>query len=276
VTESIYHLYLDDSGSRYPDHQVDQATLDRMDHFALGGILIESNAVDRIFEAHRALCEKWAITYPLHSVRIRGRRKNFAWLGTDEKRATEFMNDLERFVLGLPIVAIAAVVHRPGYVARYREAYGNDTWLMCKTAFCILVERSAKFAMQRRSKLEVYFESAGRREDRSIKQYGRDLKWEGMPFDKSRSEGYGALTAKDFQNIIIGEPRERTKLVPMIQVADLVLYPLARAGYDRDYRPYRAMMDAGIVIDATLDDSDRPSLGVKYSCFDFQKRQDPA
>jgi hypothetical protein len=53
----------------------------------------------------------------------------------------------------------------------------------------------------------------------------------------------------------------------MLQIADLILYPMAKAGYEPTYRPYVDLMAAGKVIDALLPPSDRPSLGVKYSCF---------
>ena len=54
----------------------------------------------------------------------------------------------------------------------------------------------------------------------------------------------------------------------MLQIADLYLYPMAKAGYDRSYRPYRALMEAGRLIDAILPAEDRPMLGIKYNCFE--------
>ncbi len=59
----------------------------------------------------------------------------------------------------------------------------------------------------------------------------------------------------------------------MAQVADLVLYPIAKGGYDETYGPYVQMMEAGRIIDADLSAEDRPFLGVKYSCFDQQKKK---
>lgn len=247
-----------------------------MDYFALGGILVQKHEVDVIFEAHKALCGRWRINYPLHSTKIRGRRENFRWLRDDKEREAAFLADLEAVILSLPIITIAAVVDRSGYVARYRERYAKQTWLMCKTAFAILVERAAKFVQTRDSLLEIYFEPSGKSEDASIKNYGRMLKVEGMPFDQAMSAAYGALQAEDFRAIILGEPRERTKATPMMQIADLVLYPMCKAGYDPDYGPYRQLFTHGKVIDALLTDADRPSGGIKYSCFTAHKQQDPA
>jgi hypothetical protein len=96
----------------------------------------------------------------------------------------------------------------------------------------------------------------------------RALKREGMPFDPSASRQYDALGADDFKALILGEPRERTKKTPMIQVADLYLYPMAKGGYEPDYSPYRALMGAARLIDATLNADELPHLGIKYSCFD--------
>ena len=54
----------------------------------------------------------------------------------------------------------------------------------------------------------------------------------------------------------------------MLQIADLYLYPMAKAGYDASYKPYLALMEAGRLIDSVLPSEDRSLLGIKYSCFD--------
>jgi hypothetical protein len=97
-----------------------------------------------------------------------------------------------------------------------------------------------------------------------------------MPFSQSTSAGYGALRPADFRDIILGELRRRSKSAAMKQIADLVLYPLARGGYDPAYAPYRALVDGGKLLDAWVEEPDRASMGVKYSCFDAQIRKDPA
>ena len=38
----------------------------------------------------------------------------------------------------------------------------------------------------------------------------------------------------------------------MIQIADLVLYPMAKGGYDSDYRPYKKLKESGKLIDCLL------------------------
>lgn len=147
---------------------------------------------------------------------------------------------------------------------------------MCKTAFSILVERTVKFAQSQGCRLEIYFEGAGRKEDDDIGDYARQLKRHGMPFNETTSVGYGALQADDFKQVLLGEPSRLTKKSPMIQLADLILYPIAKAGYDAEYPPYRLLRDHEKLIDAHVPTAARGLLGVKYSCFDIPKRQDPA
>jgi hypothetical protein len=66
-----------------------------------------------------------------------------------------FFPALEEFLLSLPFVGIACVIDRPGYVARYKESYDESLWYMCKTAFCVLAERAAKFADDHGRQLEI-------------------------------------------------------------------------------------------------------------------------
>lgn len=261
-----YHLFIDDTGSRDPDHIQPEQRRDGMDCFGLGGFLIKEEDVDELKRRHSVFCAAHGITYPLHSHAIRGGREDFGWLKKPE-RARTFFPDLDDFILGLPIVGIAAIIDRPGYVARYKDQYNERMWLMCKTAYSILIERAAKYATSQGRVLRVFFEQSGKQEDRQIIQYAKDLKRVGMPFDGSNSASYGSLTAEDFTRIVMGEPKRRTKATPMLQVADLILYPMAKAGYDPQYRPYIDLMNAKKLIDAFLTAEERVFLGTKYSCF---------
>lgn len=203
-----------------------------MDYFALSGILIDEENIGSLIASYREFTKKWNITAPLHSTRIRGRRKAFTWLGRDAKKEQEFLGELETFIIGLPITSIACVIDRPGYVRRYTERYIKP-WLLCKTAFGILIERAAKYASSLGARLDIYFEQAGEQEDRDIQSYARALKNEGMPFDAVSSGVYQGFRPDDFKSIVIGEPNRVTKQVPMMQVADLVLYPMVKGGYDQ-------------------------------------------
>jgi hypothetical protein len=58
-----------------------------------------------------------------------------------------------------------------GYVARYNEHDADRLWLMCKTAYCILIERAAKYADSQGRLLRVFFEETGKAEDRALIAY---------------------------------------------------------------------------------------------------------
>src|SRR3546814_14160571 len=87
----------------------------------------------------------------------------------------------------------------------------------------------------------------------------RSLKAAESPFSDKTSETYAPLSKDDYQRIILGEPRRRTKKVPMLQIADLVLFPMAKAGYAPEYRPYAKLAEAGKLIDFHLRPEDRRS-----------------
>lgn len=237
-----------------------------MDCFGLGGILVNEEDIDSLIATYKAFRREWNIDYPFHSHKIRGGRDDFGWLKKLENAAA-FLPALEDMLLTLPIIGIAAVVHRPGYVERYRDIYKDRIWMMSKTAYSVLIERSAKYARLQGRMLRVYFEGAGPAEDGDIISYAKALKKASMPFDQNNSASYGALTAEEFREIVRGEPRRRTKATPMMQIADLVLYPMAKRGYDPNYRPYKKLMEHKKLIDAVLSLEDRPSQGIKYSCF---------
>lgn len=211
MIDAEVHLFIDDTGSRDPDRTLELERDDEMNCFALGGVLVNAEDVDSVKAAHRAFCEKFGIDYPLHSWAIRGGRGKFGWLRRNPEKTAEFYASMGEFLVGLPVLGIAAAVHRPGYVARYKEKYRDNIWFMCKTAYCILIERAAKYAERNDRKLRIFFENTGRLEDRNIIAYTKTLKADGMPFDQKNSAGYSGLSASDFQKLILGEPNRRTK-----------------------------------------------------------------
>src|SRR3546814_19573982 len=101
---------------------------------------------------------------------------------------TLFRSAIEEYLLSLPIVALACVINRPGYVARYKGRYNEQLWLMCKTAFSILVARAATFADDEGRQLEIYFEGAGQKEARDIVHYLRLLTAAGYLFSPTTTE----------------------------------------------------------------------------------------
>ncbi len=267
MTKETYYLYFDDSGIRFPDKQQKPVREDGMDCFALGGILLKKSDRSDTITAYKEFRKRWRITYPLRSSDIRGKRGNFVWL-KDKKLHDAFFNDLNAYLCDIRVVGFAAVIDRVGYNNRYEEKYAGKPWWMCKTAFSILIERAAKYASENNGCLKIRFEEAGKKEDRAIMGYWKDLKKEGMPFNPSTSAKYASLEATDFRAILLGEPRRQMKKSPLLQIADLYLYPMIKGGYAPDYFPYRHLMKNKKLIDAVLPPEKIECLGIKYSCFD--------
>ena len=140
---------------------------------------------------------------------------------------------------------------------------------MCKTAYSILIERAAKFARSQGASLEVFFEEAGKHEDRNMVEYHRNLKSGGMPFDDKNSSSYSSLSNVDFSETVLGDPKRLTKKSPLIQFADLYLYPLVKGGYDQQYSPYCELKNANRIVDTIIADDKVASCGIKYSCFEL-------
>lgn len=261
------NLYIDDSGARNPDKKPQEKQF--KDWFALGGVLIteEDEAVAR--ELHQKFCDRWGITYPLHSYDIRQRENRFAWLGAlDQTDYSAFMSDLTEFLIEVPLVGHACVIDRPGYGARYREKYGRQTWMLCQTAFSVVCERAAKFAIAGDRKLRVYVEEGDVKADGYIRSYYRELREKGMPFGRPTSDKYGPLSSDQLKSTLY-DLKMKKKSSPLVQLADLYLYPLARGGYDDSYTPYKILRAEKKVIDDVLDNDLIETVGIKYSCFEL-------
>lgn len=262
-----YHLYLDDSGTRFPTRK-SVPRRDGLDYFALGGWLIASDGIDAARCAHAALARRYRLSAPLHSNSIRVRKGDFSWLKHEPERASAFLADLERTLCELPGYVVGCVIHRPGYNARYTPQYGENRWDLCKSAYGIVVERAAKLAARLDRRLMVYLEETGRQEDKAIQVYHSTLLAQGMYFNAKNSEKYEPLSVDVFIRTLFPKPYFVKKFHPMAQFSDLVLYPIAKGRYEPAYRTYRALWDAHRIIDTTLSPSDTHHLGIKYYCFD--------
>jgi hypothetical protein len=266
-SKPILNFYVDDSGTRHPDHK--EPTSSHGDWFGLGGVLINQEDVDKARELHKAFCSRWELQTPLHSVKIRHRSDSFAWLeGASSERRESFYSELNALLLSLPILGMACVIDRPGYRNRYLEKYGRQRWQLCKTAFSVICERVAKHAVQCDRRVRIYVEESDKSSDAKIREYFRDLRENGMPFSDKTSAKYGPLDAGELKYRLL-DLKFKRKTSPMMQVADLFLYPICRSAYDPDYRPILEMQRKSKLIDNLFDDPEaRRLLGIKFSCFD--------
>lgn len=262
----IFNLYIDDSGTRHPNHA--KPTSSAGDWFALGGVIVAEEDEHHARLLHQEFCDKWEITYPLHSVKIRHRADNFSWIASlAPPRSREFFKDLDNLMVSIPVVGHACVIDRPGYHNRYFERYGRQRWHLCKTAFTVLCERAAKFAMKHDRRVRVFVEETDPDADKRIRQYFREMRGDGMPFSKDTSEKYGPLSAEELKFRLLDQSFKR-KTSAMIQLADLYLYPLCRSGYDNLYRPLKLLKSHSKIVDHVVDPEEVKHLGLKYSCFD--------
>lgn len=263
------HFYMDDSGTRHPDHKPMQSAAGARNWFGLGGVLINEEDEEPTRVAHAAFCERWKFNAPLHSWDIRNERDGFAWLAelttADKDR---FFQELSDLLVGAPLIGHACAIDRPGYHQRYFPKYGRKQWELCKTAFSVSVERAAKFARERDRQLRVFAERADPKTDRRMKGYYDELRTVGMPFDTGSSGKYAPLTPTQFSQTLY-EFRVKHKTSPMMQLADLYLWPMCVGGYDPQLRPFVLLKERGRLIDCHLSAADVPALGIKYSCWEM-------
>ena len=262
-----FDLYVDDSGSRLPDHGNRERRRDGIDAFALGGVIVAAEDAPQIFDLVETLRAEFALQYPLHSHKIRSRTQEFAWLGSDKKRADEFYTGIENLVTKMPGWVTACVVHRPGYNERYERLYGEGRWDLCRTAYQILLDRSAKFAISKNRRLIVFAERTGKHEDRNLKAYQDRLLAEGPEFDERQSAKYRPLGAAELAKTVVKNINFIRKRSPLAQAADLVLYPIVKGRYQPSYPPFQTLCKLRKVIDYAVPE-EMNHWGVKYSCFD--------
>jgi len=272
----VMHLYLDETGPFHPDRQPDSGR-PGLDWFAYGGIIMNEEDITPAKALHSALLSRWpSIQKPLHLTDIRAWRKGFTWLGklTDAEQ-DRFWSDYKTTLAALPVTGAACVIDRPGYRARgYGRREGDQKWMLCRSAFAIVVERSAKFALRRGRRLRVFFERSNEINDSWIAGYFKNLKTGGLEFDKANSAKYAPLTEEDFQKALISiEGKDKTN--KMIQFADGYIYAMARGAYDKKFDLYRRLLESGKLVNSQVPGNLAPTMGIKHYCFDLvhQERQ---
>jgi hypothetical protein len=264
----ILNFYMDDSGTRTPNRKPLPFNPRVRDFFALGGVLINEEDEAATRKAYDDFRERWQLDYPLHSVEIRHRSGRFSWLKRDTDEYERFMRDLARLLTSINVLGLACVIDRPGYDARYREKYGRRQWHLCQTAFCIAVERAAKFARRHGCKLRVMPERSCRVDDRRLANCYEALKMSGAPFEKHASSIYAPLNGAEFAETL-HEIRFKSKSSPLGQIADVFLWPLVLSAYGKSNRACETLRDAGRFIESRLSAEEIEACGSKRSCFEL-------
>lgn len=220
---------------------------------------------------HAALYTKWkpfGMEKPLHSAEIRSQNKGFRWMrGCSPEQLADFYNDVGRLAAHPRLTAIACVIDRPGYNKRYLAKYSDNRWLLCKTAFSIVVERAVKYAQKLGCRLRVNVERGDKRVDGLLLSYYNQLRGNGLPFDGDTSAKYSPLAARVLAETLY-EFQTKNKTSPPMQIADICLWPMCIGGYKPDNKSYLALRTAGALVDCKLLPEEIPACGIKYSCWD--------
>ena len=267
----VMHLYLDDSGTRDLDKKQGNIPAHGYDWFALGGVLIKQEDETAARDHHARFMSAWGLhpkENPLHSSDIRARTGDFTFLGAlPTQSSNRFYSELSDLLTAPPFLGFSCVIDRPGYERRYREKYGSARWSLCKTAFAVVVERAAKYARSHDYKLKVFVEKSDKYVDRWMRGYYDHLRHTGMPFESGSMEKYRPLRQLELKETLY-EFRTKGKTSPIMQVADLYLWPLAMGGYHKSNRAYRELISKKKVIDCLLSSDEIASMGIKYSCWE--------
>jgi len=99
--------------------------------------------------------------------------------------------------------------------------------------------------------------------------YYDDLRVQGNPFDHDRALKYQPLGAGEFHETLY-DFKTKDKTSPPMQLADLALWPMCIGGYDPTNRALVSLEQRRTLIDSRLNAADRPSQGIKYSCWELQ------
>jgi hypothetical protein len=195
-----------------------------MNCFLVGGVLFTRSVERKVVDMHREFALRWNISYPLHSSSIRGARKAFAWLGRDAGVRDLFLRDLDQLLRALPVVGVAAVVNLP---SRWRDPQ--------VVATIHLIRRVVEMVSVVNGTFELRFERAGKSEDRHLVRLVEEIK--AWPITLTSDTAIGS--------VLLGDPLRRTKADPLVQIADLYLYAMAKACYDPGYRATASLAAAG-------------------------------
>ncbi|WP_433908764.1 DUF3800 domain-containing protein [Sphingomonas yabuuchiae] len=261
-------FYMDETGSRQPDKKPDASRLGR-DWFAFGGFIIRREDEEAAKWARDEVARRLDVRHPFHITDMLAEAKKFSFLQRKtEKERLAFWAEYQEFLADLPVMGLGCVIDRPGYAARgYVEKHPETKWLLCRSAFDIVVERAVKYAIREDRRLRIVFESDAPF-DPIVKSYFANLKQNGLEFDAANSGKYNPLTKDDFAKTLT-TIESRPKSNRLLQVADSYIYAIARGKYHKQFSMWRQLCDAQRIANFALggDAAAIKAMGIKYYCF---------
>ena len=84
-------------------------------------------------------------------------------------------------------------------------------------------------------KLRIFVETCSKTDDKISKSYYDELKAQGPWFNPGTSDKYAPVTAEIYQKVLY-EFRIKQKSSRLMQIADIYLWPMCIAGYDKNSR----------------------------------------
>jgi hypothetical protein len=148
----------------------------------------------------------------------------------------------------------------------YGSRVGDAKWLLCRSAFDILIDRSGKYAKFQNRRLRVFYERADPSTDERVEDYFRNIKTAGLAFDPTTSAKYAPLTQPEFASVLLSiEGKDKNNR--MVQIADSYIYSIARGSYDPKFDIYKRISDGGKLITSQVPGDQAAILGIKKYCF---------
>lgn len=266
----LYHLYLDDSGSRMLNRlAVDADAYPQW--FALAGLLVKAEDEDACKAEHDAFYGRWPrMSAPLHLTDMHGQVKGFRWLRSlSPADSTAFWTDFHGVITTLPVIGHGCVVHRPGYRDRgYGSRVGDAKWNLCRSAFNILVERAAKIAHSEGRRLRVKYEGADPASDQLFRVYWALLKdGRGLGFNAQNAAKYSPLSPEELAATLVDLER-KDKRSKIMQFADTFALAIAKGRYQPTYPTYAALAGSNRLADDYVGPERAGTEGIKHYCFD--------
>ncbi|WP_339098346.1 DUF3800 domain-containing protein (plasmid) [Deinococcus sp. VB142] len=207
-----FTLYLDETG----DHDLRKIN-PQFPIFGLGGIIIEDTALPRVTQA---LCDVKKEIFNdenivLHSIDLRKKRRGFECL-FDVNRMAKFYELFNEFILNAEMHIISVFINKPAHLKKYHQPYDPYEW-----GISLIMERFASFLLSHQATGKIIAEARGKKEDDEIR----------AAFLRTIYAGTRYMKAKTFQGLIdselIFEPKKQNGTG--LQIADMMLYPIARA-----------------------------------------------
>src|SRR5207248_945522 len=113
----------------------------------------------------------------------------------------------------------------------------------------------------------VFVERSDQISDSWVRGYYNHLRTNGMPYDPGNIGKYAPLSTPELYETLY-DLKFKNKSSPLMQIADLYLWPMSIGGYHRSNQTYARLLGDRKLIDAHLSPDEVPILGIKYSCWE--------